>query len=399
MRARALAAALAVAVTAALLTPAGHAEVGTASAQPDLTILSAPDFLNTDVGDVSQLPTYDGVHNSWNESYQTALDLILETWRSENPDHVLVAGDLVQGHWGMDSLDTGTFGPVGSAKRKRDAVRAAARFYYSEWTRRFAQHGLPRPKCAIGDHSLGDNPWRLASGGYQAFKHRSFRVFKNQYAKHVVRGAYSRHPPKGTNAARTAYSTWLSPEVFLVTVDVFRRTKENVNVELDQAQLEWLDNRLAAANRNGADWLIVQGHTPVIGPVRRKSSSGLRYQGGSASAFWRTMVRHEVDLYLAGEVHDVTLKRRNAITQISHGGYMPGRTNYLMAEVYGDRMRLTIKEFPSRQYGGARFWQTDADRWRPIGTTYQPPEVTGTAVIGKGRHLFGASGSLKPYDP
>src|SRR5690606_10965803 len=51
-----------------------------------------PDFLNYDIGDVSTLT---GIVNSTNMYHEDAIKLVLDSIAQENPDFVLVAGDLV----------------------------------------------------------------------------------------------------------------------------------------------------------------------------------------------------------------------------------------------------------------------------------------------------------------
>ena len=93
-----------------------------------------------------------------------------------------------------------------------------------------------------------------------------------------------------------------------MTLDVFRRTSAGVVASVGGGQLRWLDRVLGAARPAGVRWLVVQGHTPVL-PARTFSSSGALVAGGRGSPLWRTLVRHRVDLYVAGEVHVVSARR------------------------------------------------------------------------------------------
>jgi hypothetical protein len=81
---------------------------------------------------------------------------------SENPDFVLIAGDLVEGEWFKDPAKRKIFEPLGN-----DAERLAAwtegSYYYghyvNEW---FLSRGM-EPIGAIGDHEYGDNDWGTSS--------------------------------------------------------------------------------------------------------------------------------------------------------------------------------------------------------------------------------------------
>ena len=86
------------------------------------------------------------------------------------------------------------------------------------------------------------------------------------------------------------------------------------------------------------------GHTPCLGPVRKWSSSGMLLEEGRKSPFWKAMAKHKVALYLCGEVHAVTCTERDGVQQIAHGGLLGynTRSNYLVVDVYPDRLDLTI---------------------------------------------------------
>ena len=327
---------------------------------PVFTFVSMPDFLNADIGDVRQAIGWRrGDPNSINASYRQAIDVILDAVQAESPHAVFVAGDLVEGHWGTDDSKTGIFGPVGTYAQKLAALERAADLYYGQWKERFAIRGLP-VYPAVGDHEIGDNNWYPGT-----FKWNAFPTFKRVWAKHFRRG--ESHPEGAFNG--TAYAKHLTPDILLVTVDVFSQVDNKVVAQVRGKQLDWLDSVLSSTT---AKHVIVQGHTPVLGPVLQYRSSGLMLNNGTNSAFWKTMVRHGVDLYLCGEVHDVTVLERDGVTQIAHGSLIAGgRMNYLVGRVYADRMDLEIKRIDGTRDESGKLWQTSTKR-PPIGVTYQP---------------------------
>ena len=81
----------------------------------------------------------------------------------------------------------------------------------------------------------------------------------------------------------------------------------------------------AKAQSDGVQWTIVQGHVPILEPVRSRGSSDLRYPGGTSSALWKMFEKYGVDLYLAGEVHDTTASTSDGIVQLAHGARSSSR--------------------------------------------------------------------------
>jgi len=364
--------------------------------------VSSPDFMNTDVADLRASPRWrPGMPNSWNGSWAEAVDVVMDAFADERPEDVLVAGDLVNGHWGAKPSDV--FGPVDTEGERRAAVRRAAEVYFPAWRRLFDERGLA-VHPAVGDHEVGDNDW--AGSEQNDFKRRNLGLFKAEVSRNAIRaGSYDSRPPGPANG--TAYATRLDPEVQLVTVDVFERTPDDVVPRLDPQQLRWMDDVLADAQADGVDWIIVQGHVPVLRPVRQVSSSGLYYETGAARTFWDTLARHGVDLYLSGEVHDVTALQRQGVTQISHGGIFGhggysgrGGTSYLVGQVDGDTVDLVAKRFRVSERTTERLWQATAQGEPPRRKTFVPtPDVIGTMRLTSDGRIVAADGQLELYAP
>jgi hypothetical protein len=169
-----------------------------------------------------------------------------------------------------------------------------------------------------------------------------------------------------------------------VTVDVFRPTADGLDVTVSGSQRRWLDRLLGRMRAQGVEHIVVQGHTPVLGPVRARHSSKITMAGGADSAFWRLLDRHDVDLYLAGEMHDMTTLTADGVVQVVHGALATwGEANYLVGKVYADRIELTLKEFHGARTNPRKLWNTD--RKGPArGIRFQRgPATVGTMVIDK----------------
>jgi hypothetical protein len=356
------------------------------AAEPLTTLVSIPDFINADVGDVrgiqgsGYLGWDPGDPNSINDYYRNTLNVVLDQVAAENPDAVLVAGDEVNGHWGIDYDKTGIFGPVDTYEQKLQALRNAGALYYPQWKDRFAQRGLT-VYPAVGDHEVGDNPWPR-----DWFKTRAFSTFKSTWARHFTEnGTKYALRPVGTPYEGTAYAVNLTPDTLLITVDVFAKYNGEVHTHLTSDQLNWVKNTITTAKASGVKNVIVQGHVSVLGPVNNQFSSNLMYEGGSSSAFWQMLKQQKVDLYLAGEAHDMTVYNDGTLVQVTHGGYVPrGISNYLVLKVYADRIELELKQFSGRTLDDTRrLWQT-ANKRPPWSQVIDPgPQSVGTMTIDK----------------
>ncbi|QIG43999.1 metallophosphoesterase [Nocardioides anomalus] len=364
----------------ALAVPAGRTDV-----PRTLRLLSSPDFLNADVG---RLPAREV--RGTNRSYERALDAVLSDWASKAPDAVLVAGDLVDGHWDRDDRHERVFGPVRTHAQQVRAVHRAAATFYPQYLRRFERHGLDLYP-AIGDHEYGDDPWPGA-------KRRLAPVFAREFARHFTR-RFADHP-SGRHAG-TAYAWRPSPDVQVVSIDPFDITPGRSRLRLDDAQQRWLVRVLGRAQADGVRWTIVQGHVPVLQPVRARGSSDLHYAGGARSRLWRTFERYGVDLYLAGEVHDTTASAHGGVVQLAHGGaFQYGLTTYALLDVHEDRIDVTLEDYDVRVgWHGPRLWET-ARRGLPGSVrVHGAPYTIGTLSIGADGGLTRRSGLLTAYRP
>ncbi|WP_205473501.1 metallophosphoesterase [Nocardioides sp. SYSU D00038] len=371
--------------------------VGPGTAERRLRLLSSPDFTNADIADLRRGPSSwrpGRSENSVNPAYRKALDVVLDDWQAADPDGVLVAGDLVDGRWGADAAGTGNFGPVRTLRERKRALKRAAATYYPQWLERFTQRGLP-VHTAAGDHEYGDNPW-------PAERRALAKSFEKAYGRWIGRTRsghlrYADHP-SGPHAA-SAYAFRPHPDVQVVTINPFDITKARVRIGLDPAQRRWLQGVLAQAQADGVRWTIVQGHTPVLWPVRTRGSSALHYPGGAGSDLWRLFERYGVDLYLSGEVHDITLKEHGGVTQVSHGGlFQFGLTNYLLVDVYDDRLELALRDFRAQfsdAADGSRLWETRGPGMPKKLKVAPDPHTIGTAVVTPGG-LADSSGVLLP---
>ena len=247
---------------------------------------------------------------------------------------MLVAGDLAMGRWHNGD----------------EGVRHWADIYYPAWIKRMEAHGL-KFYVALGDHDIGDNPWNPGDK-----KTKLVPEFKKAFRDHLKMPTNGPEHMKGT-----AYS-FSHKEVLFIAVDVYEEDpEEGIALRVAGKQLAWLERTLT--ENADARHIVVMGHTPILGPVRAKSSSRLMLQQGRESPLWQTMKKHGGDLYLCGEVHDVTCIERDGVQQIAHGGlfgYNP-QVNYLVGTVSPKQIRLELKEIDIICRGES-LWQVGPNR-------------------------------------
>ena len=323
--------------------------------QPDSTwtFVSIPDFLNVDV----RFP-----EPAWDD----ALDFMLASLKDERPDFVLVAGDMVMGRWW----------------RSEEQVAYMADIFYTAWKQRMDKFGLTY-YVAVGDHEVGDNPWN--ANGQRPNRYLTwdnaplsfFPDYERAFADHF-------QMPRNGSAAKKGLDYFVRHKnALIVTLDVFDQAliEQHGEAEVTEGQLDWLDSVFTA--QNDVTFRIVQAHTPILGPVRKKNSSGMMYRGGRDSPLWQLMKEHKVDLYLCGEVHAITAIERDGIQQISHGsliGYNE-EAHYLVARVGNHMIDLALKWIPM-ELGGRHLMQSAGNEPREYVTITPEHKARGFYPVG-----------------
>ena len=319
------------------------------SAGETWTFVSIPDLFNNDVDYPDPL---------WDE----AADYVLRQIKAENPDFVLVSGDLVDGHWWDGPED----------------VRENAERYYTAWTERMRDQGLEF-YAVVGDHEVGDNDWDES-------KQQLVPVFKEEFANRL--GMPRNGPPGEVGLAWSLEHKNLT----LVAVDVFEQDASGTVVpSVSGTQLAWARDTLEASS---SVHKIVTGHVPIIPTDVRRASSGLTLAGGAGAPLWTVMSEGGASLYLAGEMHDVSTAEKDGVLQLVHGS-QPGAVeefNYLVATVSNEGIDLELKRIATdiEGLGGEVAEEEVPDEVRgPPGPVTIPaavreagPETIGSARVG-----------------
>ena len=311
------------------------------------TVVSFPDFFNFDIPE--PWPMWD-----------TAVNWFFDQVNNENPEFILVAGDLVNGHW-WD-------GPK--------CVEQMGANYYGNWKRRMASHGL-KYYVAVGDHDIGDDPW-------PENKLSLVPDFERVFVQNM-------NMPKNGPENKKGLSYFVRQEnVLFITVETFEIIDSAVHTSVSGEQLEWFKQVLKA--NQDADFIIVQGHVPVFGKPVARSSSSLMLEDSTSSDFWKAMTAAGVDLYLCGEFHAVTVNEKDGIWQIVHGSSwgrkIVNTMDYLVIQCDNNELILTMKSFPM-EASGEHMWNLHKENG-PLErvhiaeeTMKTGPKVTGTLSIVK----------------
>jgi len=416
------------------------------------SFLSAPDLFNFDYADLSggadpaiaavfgdtyadnlvAAPNWQlGGPNSMNATLAGILHQVVDDMVATaggDPELVMIAGDLTGGRWPQNPKALERL--FGNASTSLDQeLRAAADSYYS-WVRTlFRESGVDKVVAALGDHDIGDNNWKVGST-----KAQSVTTMKAAFSDALVDPLFAglnsseeavndpwadiRFSPGDTSGTSFIYQ---QNNVLFLTVDMFHFEGANtklgpngaVKLEFTKQDIAWIQQVLDRADGDASvDHVIIQGHSPVLGPVKSSRSSALTLKRAEFSAFWQTIEDFGTDnggkvrAFLNGEVHATTaiLDEASGIVQIAHGALIePSRTKpddltYMAVDVVQDR--LTFKEYKaelSRENDTSFIWQVDRPNVVAHDTYTGSPVLIGETVldVSAGSLDLTASGSLE----
>ena len=314
----------------------------------DIRFTSVPDIFNWNISNPQ---------HGWEDT----LDWFFDRLQKEGPDFTLNAGDIMDARWWENEAQV---------KRKTEE-------YWTGFKKRFDDRNMTI-YVAPGDHEYGDDGGLKIGHIARAFGKQFTRLLdmpKNGPANHMGRTFSVRRD-----------------NLLVITLDTFEDQGERFGYTVGKEQLAWLEKTFQA--NADAEFIVVQGHLPIIGPVRSKNSSASMLDGGADSGLWKLMVKHKVNVYLCGEHHRITVKQRDGIWQIVHGALWGTQTdlNYLRGAVRSKELALELVEFDveySGGYIGDHPHRPATNRPREnvtlaAKTKTEGPRVTGTLVLSAG---------------
>ncbi|GFH61265.1 hypothetical protein CTEN210_17741 [Chaetoceros tenuissimus] len=220
------------------------------------------------------------------------------------------------------------------------------------------EHLLP----VVGDHELGGNEgFRVGKkvanipAYRQSFADGYFKGDKNLYDySDDIAGASAR--PFGTTFEGSSYAFRFRNIVF-VAVDVFQLVGDGSSNFFDRKygtggegthtfideHLAWFEDVLSSSRGDPTiAHVFVAGHVPILQPVRAVKTSGQFFDLAEESAFWKLMIKYDVDFYLGGDVHSNTVTKSmeqdsNTIQIISRANSFGG---FLVVNVIEDKVQI-----------------------------------------------------------
>lgn len=218
-----------------------------------------------------------------------------------------------------------------------EQVQKKTEEYWLGFKKRFDDRGM-NIYVAPGDHEYGDDGGLLKGDIARAFGQQFTKLMgmpRNGPANHMGRAFYVR-----------------KDNLLMIALDTFEDAGEKFDYTVGDEQLAWMEKTLT--DHQDAAFIIVQGHLPIVGPVRSKNSSASMLNEGTDSKLWKLMVKHKVNVYLCGEHHRITVKKRDGIWQIVHGALWGTQTdlNYMRGVVQSGEMTLELMEFDVEYSGG-----------------------------------------------
>lgn len=303
---------------------------------------------------------------NWNIQYpqpgwEEALDWFLTGMKREGPAFSLNAGDIMDARWWSNEQE----------------VREQTDKYWGGFRKRFEDQNIDL-YIAPGDHEYGDDQ------GLR--KMHLAPVFADQFSKIFAM------PNNGPPHMKGRAFSFAKDNVAVISVNTFEDAGNRLSMTVSGEQLAWLKRELE--KHADKQFIIVQGHVPVVGPVKSKNSSANMLEGGRDSEFWKTMVDHDVDAYFCGEHHRITARQHDGIWQIVHGALWGTQTdvNYLRGSVWPDRLELELFRFDV-EYAGRKLTEQHPHRgnggpWSEVSISAEAkrdgPRSVGKLVLEKG---------------
>lgn len=179
-------------------------------------------------------------------------------------------------------------------------------------------------------NNSGDNPWKvnsLKSKLQPEFRKALGDNFNLDYdGQPRYNGTIGDAPARPSGSFSDTVYAYLHKNILVVTVDPFFQEAPNkqisdagtVAMRIVGEQLNWLDSVLSEGRKHPqVKHIFVQAHVPVLHPVKKSRSSGQMMEMEEKSDFWKTLQKHEVDIYFTGEVSIFGVSSAEVVVQFT----------------------------------------------------------------------------------
>ncbi len=266
---------------------------------------------------------------------------------------IIMPGDCNSGHWYRGKfLKPFKSNPVYADYTTEQVIIEASRLCYQGLWDIVHKGGYDNFLMAVGDHELGDNPWKKGS---EVVKHiatfrqgfaNTFTLNKNGESRFTEKIGDALPRPIGTKYEHTSNAVQYK-NVLFVTIDMFRYDAKNenlgnqgvINGDISGKHLEWFESVLSEAQHiSSIKHIVVQSHLPIIYPVRKYASSGMMVDKNESEKILNLLRKYNVDLYLAGEVHMNTVTKdaeSDLIQLVARGNKL---SNMTLVDVENDKL-------------------------------------------------------------
>lgn len=279
---------------------------------------------------------------------------------------IVMPGDCNGGHWYREKfLNPFKANPPYTNYTTEQVIIEASRLCYEGLWDIVHKGGYDNFLMAVGDHELGDNPWRKGS---EVTKH--IATFRQGFANTITldKTGKSRFTenignalprPVGTIYEHTSNAVQYK-NVLFVTLDMFRFDGKDINLgnqgtingDISGKHLEWFESVLREAQHiPSIKHIVVQSHLPIIYPVRKYASSGMMVDKYESEKILNVLRKYNVDLYLAGEVHMNTVtkdSKSDLIQLVARGNRL---TNMTLVDVEDDKLFVKTVHWNGEELG------------------------------------------------
>jgi len=269
---------------------------------------------------------------------------------------IIMPGDCNGGHWYRQKyLKQFKSYPDYANYDTRQVVLEASRLCYQGLWDIIQNGGYDNFLMAVGDHELGDNPWRKGSevvNHIATFRQgfaNTFTLEKNGKSRFSQKIGKALPRPLGTIYEHTSNAVQ-HKNVLFVTLDMFRFDAKDkilgdqgvINGDISGKHMEWFESVLSEAQRiPSIKHIVVQSHLPIIYPVRKYASSGMMVDKNESEKILNVLRKYNVDLYLAGEVHMNTVtkdSKSDLIQLVARGNKL---SNMTLVDVENDKLLIS----------------------------------------------------------